>query len=76
MTSQKKLLGSLAKATPEQRAAIYEGTLGLRITYHHDEPGWATVEARPACVNGRVGGAFDPSSTPAVLKGKVQLRAA
>jgi len=31
-------------------------------------------KATPAYVNGRVGGPFDPASTPAMLKGKRQLR--
>jgi len=56
VTSQRKVLRSLAKATPEQRAAIYGETMGLRITYHPAEPGWATVEASPACVQVCVGG--------------------
>jgi hypothetical protein len=56
VTTQRKVLRSLAKATPEQRAVIYGETMGLRITYHPDEPGWATVEARPSCAQVRVGG--------------------
>jgi site-specific DNA recombinase len=56
VTGQRKILRSLAKATPEQRAAIYGQTMGLRITHHPDQPEWATVEARPAYVQVRVGG--------------------
>lgn len=56
VTSQRKVLRSLAKATPEQRAQIYSQTMGLRITYNPDKPEWASVEAKPACVNGCVGG--------------------
>ena len=53
--TQRKVLRSLAKATPEQRAAIYGETMGLRITY---DPGSASieVEARPACIQVCVGG--------------------
>jgi len=39
VTSQRRALRSLAKATPEQRGAIYSETMGLRITYNPDEPG-------------------------------------
>jgi site-specific DNA recombinase len=55
VTSQRKLLRSLARATPEQRATIYAQTMGPRITYN---PGEASVEveASPACTNSRVGG--------------------
>lgn len=41
---------------PEQRATIYGEMTGVRITYNPAEPGWASVEASPACVNARVGG--------------------
>ena len=34
VASQRKVLRSLAKATPEQRAAIYGQTIGLRITFN------------------------------------------
>jgi hypothetical protein len=37
VTSQRKVLRSLAKATPEQRAAIYGETMGQRITYNPDQ---------------------------------------
>jgi hypothetical protein len=55
VASQRKVLRSLAKATPEQRATIYGETMGLRITY---DPGSASieVEARPACTQVCVGG--------------------
>ncbi len=55
VASQRRVLRSLAKATPEQRATIYGETMGLRITY---DPGGASieVEARPACTQVRVGG--------------------
>jgi site-specific DNA recombinase len=55
VTSQRKVLRTLARATPEQRATIYAQTMGLRITYN---PGEASidVESRPACTNSRVGG--------------------
>ena len=45
----------LAKATPEQRAAIYSQTMGLRITYNPEQ---ASIEvgARPARAPVRVGG--------------------
>ena len=51
VTSQRKVLRSLAKATPEQRAIIYGETMGLRITY---DPASASieVEARPAWYSG------------------------
>jgi hypothetical protein len=62
VNSQRKVLRSLAKATPEHRAAIYGETMGLRITYNPDEPEWATVEARPSCANRRVGGGTYPDS--------------
>jgi len=45
-TSQRKVLRGLAKATPEQRAAIYGG-MELRLTYSPDEPGSVIVEANP-----------------------------
>ena len=55
VTSQRKVLRSLAKAAPEQRTTIYAQTTGLRITY---DPGSASVEveARPACTQVCVGG--------------------
>jgi hypothetical protein len=55
VASQRKVLCSLAKATPEQRATIYGETMGLRITYN---PGSASieVEVRPACSQVCVGG--------------------
>ena len=34
------------------------------------------VEAPPACTNSRVGGPITPASTPAMMRGRVQLRAA
>ena len=55
VTSQRKILRSLARATPEQRATIYSQTMGLRITYNPDEAS-IEVEARPACANSCVGG--------------------
>jgi hypothetical protein len=55
VTSQRKVLHSLAKATPEQRAAIYGETMGLRITYNPDQAS-IEVEARPACTQVCVGG--------------------
>jgi hypothetical protein len=55
VTSQRKELRSLAKATPEQRATIYGQTMGLRITYNPEDAS-IEVEARPACTNGCVGG--------------------
>ena len=48
VTSQRKILRSFAKATPEQRATIYSQTMGLRITYSPDEAS-IEVEASPAC---------------------------
>ena len=56
VTSQRKVLRALAKATPAQRARLYGEVMGLRITYDPAEPACVTVEARPACVNARVGG--------------------
>jgi hypothetical protein len=56
VTSQRNVLRSLAKATPEQRAAIYGQTMSLRITYHPDEPESVLVEVRPSCAQVRVGG--------------------
>jgi hypothetical protein len=64
VTSQRKILRSLARATPEQRATIYSQTMGLRITYNPDEA-FIEVEARPACTNSRVGGGTLTMSTPA-----------
>jgi len=56
VTSQRKVLKSLARATTDQRARIYAETMGLRITYH-PEHGSFDVEARPdACTQVRVGG--------------------
>jgi len=54
---------------PAQKAAMYR-TLGLKLTYHPDTD-TLDIEARPdAYTRGRVGGAFNCASTPAVLKGK------
>jgi len=75
VASQRKILRTLARATPEQRAVIYGQTMGLRITYNTDEPS-LDVKARPAGTNSRVGGAYDPLSTPALLRGQVTLKAA
>ena len=62
--SQRKVLRSLARATPEQRATIYAQTMGLAITYH---PAAASieVEARPPCTQVCVGGGTLTLSTPA-----------
>ncbi len=72
---QRKIPRTLARATPEQRAVIYGQTMGLRITYNPEEAS-IEVEARPACSNSLVGGAFTSPSTPALLRGKVLLGAA
>jgi len=64
VTSQRRVLRSLAKATPEQRARIYGETMGLRITYNSAEAS-IDVEARPAFTNSRVGGGTLTLSTPA-----------
>ncbi len=55
VTSQRRVLRSLARATPEQRAAIYGQTMGLRITYNPADAS-IEVEARPACTQVCVGG--------------------
>ena len=59
VASQRKVLRPLSKATPEQRATIYNHTMGLRIVYH-PERATVDVEARPttadACTQVRVGG--------------------
>ena len=51
---QCKVLRSLAKATPEERAAMYR-ELGVRLTYNPAEPDSVVVEV-PACTGLRVGG--------------------
>lgn len=50
---RERLVG-LDGATPDERAAIYQGT-GLRLAYHPDE-NRLDVESRPACTQVRVGG--------------------
>jgi hypothetical protein len=52
--SQRKVLRSLAKATPEQRATMYR-EFGLRITYNPAEPDCVVAEI-DACTGLRVGG--------------------
>ncbi len=74
VTSQRKVLRSLAKATPEQRAAIYGQTMGLRITYHPDEPESVLVEVRPSCAQVRVGGGTATNPTGDCLPGHVPNR--
>jgi hypothetical protein len=68
-------LRSLDGATPEQRAAIYGETMDLRLTL---DPHSGSVEMRhaPRVLRIGVGGAFTSPSTPTMLKGKVQLKAA
>ena len=54
--SQRKILQTLSRATPEQRASIYREMLGLRLTYHPEDDS-LDVEASPdACTRVRVGG--------------------
>ena len=53
-------LGCLARATPEQRAAIYDETLGLRITYDPDEPSSLLVEVRPTVLRCVSEGGLEP----------------
>jgi hypothetical protein len=52
--SQRRVLRSLARATPEQRASIYPD-MGLRVTYSPEEPERVAVEV-DACMTVRVGG--------------------
>ena len=65
VASQRKVLRSLARATPEQRAIIYSQTMGLRIT-HNPEEASIDVEARPACTNSCVGGGI-PINTVGIV---------
>ncbi len=55
VTSQRRVLRSLDKATPEQRATINGQTMGLQMTYHPEDAS-VEIEARPACTKDRVGG--------------------
>ena len=49
--------------------------LGVSLTFTPD-PDRVVIESRPVCAQVRVGEAFDPASTPALLRGEVPLRAA
>jgi len=71
--SLKDIASVLAKADPKLKAEVY-AELGVQVHYdpHRRVIG---VSAGPSSTE-RVGGAFDPASTPAVLKGKVQIRRA
>lgn len=51
VASQRKVLRSLGQGDTRAVGGHLRRDLGLRITYHRDEPGWAVVECRPACVN-------------------------
>ena len=61
VTSQGKILRTLARATPEQRATIYSQTMGLRITCNPEDAS-IEIEARPACTQVCVGGGTPPLS--------------
>jgi len=63
----------LATADPKDKAEVY-AELGVRVTYDHLRR-VISVSAGPD-TTARVGGPIDPLSTPALFKGKVQLRAA
>jgi site-specific DNA recombinase len=74
VTNLKDIAAVLATADPKLKAEVY-CELGISVTYDHDRR-VMRLESRPETpwARVRVGGAFDPASTPAVLKGKVQLR--
>jgi len=66
----------LATADPKLKAEVY-AELGVSVSYDHTRR-VVHVETRPAnaCAKGRVGEAFDPASTPPLLRGEVRLKAA
>jgi hypothetical protein len=65
----------LAEADPEAKATLYSA-LGIRLAYDHKRK-VMTVESQPrSWAIDRVGGAYDPLSTPALLRGVVTLKAA
>jgi hypothetical protein len=55
VASQRQILKSLSRATPEQRATIYGQTMGLQVTYNPRDAS-IEIEARPACTQVCVGG--------------------
>jgi hypothetical protein len=68
------LTAVLATSDTTERQLVYRAA-GLHLRYHRSEEGEkVTVSLRVGLF--RVGGAYDPLSTPAVLRGQVTLRAA
>ncbi len=66
----------LATADPKLKTEVYE-ELGVRVTYDPTR-NVAKLESRPATpwARVRVGGAIDPVGIPAMIEGKVLLKAA
>jgi hypothetical protein len=67
---------ALETGDPAIRAAVY-AELGMSVKYDPLQQR-LIIKSRPAgaCATERVGGGIDPISTPALLKGRVQLKAA